>query len=346
MGRALGEGTFAIVYEAHARKDSSHVAIKKLKEPTGSWDACMQMRELRAFKTAGRHPNIVTLHEVVLEKPSLYFVFEFLDANLHQIISSTTAPFTEPTLRRMSSDILNGCKHLHARGYMHRDLKPENILCDAHASVLKLGDLGLARELRSRPPFTDYVATRWYRAPELCLHSTTYSSPVDVFACGCIVAEMVMRRPLLPGSRDVDMLSRMQAALGPFSADSLQPWAEGAQLAQRLGVRLAPSAGEVSSATLLRRAMPQASAPLIALLIELLAWDPSKRPSASSALSLPFWKLDLSTHRLHYAPNYLGHKPQFQPQFQPARVHPRPLPSPICVQRHQQPSSPLTNQPT
>ena len=93
--------------------------------------------------TAGRHPNIVGLRNLVLEKGSLYFVFEFLAHDLHRLICSQPAPFDSDTISRMARDLFSGLAHLHARGFLHRDLKPENVLCDQHGSVLKLGDLGL-----------------------------------------------------------------------------------------------------------------------------------------------------------------------------------------------------------
>eukprot|EP00966_Prymnesium_polylepis_P333599 7389051-Prymnesium_polylepis.1 len=176
--------------------------------------------------------------------------------------------------------MLQGLAHLHAKGFMHRDLKPENVLCDEAASVLKLGDLGLAREIRSRPPHTDYVATRWYRAPELCLRSTVYSSPVDVWALGCMTCELYTQRALLPGSSDADMLVRIASLLGSFSKES---WPEGAHLADRARLRL-----PAVQATTLRAAAPQASAAGLAFLSELLQWDPRKRLSCHAALSHDF----------------------------------------------------------
>ena len=122
IGRALGEGSFAVVHEAYSA-DGTRVAVKKLKQPAASWEACMRMRELRSFKTAGRHVNIVALLEVVLEKPTLSFVFEFLDSNLHQVICAEQKPFEDARVRRMGSDLLSGLQHLHSRGFMHRDLK-------------------------------------------------------------------------------------------------------------------------------------------------------------------------------------------------------------------------------
>ena len=91
-------------------------------------------------------------------------------------------------------------------GYFHRDIKPENLLCNGAENV-KIADFGLAREIRSRPPYTDYVSTRWYRAPEVLLRSTNYSSPIDIWACGAIIAELYSLKPLFPGSSEVNSTS-------------------------------------------------------------------------------------------------------------------------------------------
>ena len=96
---------------------------------------------------------------------------------------------------------------MHKHGFFHRDLKPENLLVqDEH---VKIADFGLAREIRSKPPFTDYVSTRWYRAPEILLRSTNYNSPVDIFALGCIMAELYTSRPLAPGSNENDQIFKL-----------------------------------------------------------------------------------------------------------------------------------------
>ena len=119
---------------------------------------------------------------------------------------------------------------MHKNGFFHRDLKPENLL--VMDNMLKVCDFGLAREIRSRPPFTDYVSTRWYRAPELVLRSTTYSSPVDVFAFGCIAAELYNLAPLFPGSNDMDQFNRIVRVLGTPSSEE---WEEGHKLAKIAG---------------------------------------------------------------------------------------------------------------
>ena len=101
-------------------------------------------------------------------------------------------------VRKIMYQSLKGLAYMHKHGFFHRDLKPENIL--VREGECKLADFGLAREIRSRPPFTDYVSTRWYRAPEVLLRSTSYNSPIDLWAVGAIMAELITLRPLFPGA--------------------------------------------------------------------------------------------------------------------------------------------------
>jgi serine/threonine protein kinase len=102
---------------------------------------------------------------------------------------------------------------MHKHGFFHRDLKPENILVNTQG-ILKIIDFGLAREIRSRPPYTDYVATRWYRAPEILLKQNNYNSPVDIFALGCIMCELYLNRPMFSGNSEMDQLNKILSTLG------------------------------------------------------------------------------------------------------------------------------------
>jgi serine/threonine protein kinase len=111
-------------------------------------------------------------------------------------------PFPENQIKCIMYQNLLGLAYMHKHGFFHRDMKPENMLVKGEA--VKIADFGLAREIRSRPPFTDYVSTRWYRAPEILLRSTNYNSPVDIFASGAIMAELYMLRPLFPGNNETD----------------------------------------------------------------------------------------------------------------------------------------------
>ncbi|MGH0148190.1 UNVERIFIED_CONTAM: hypothetical protein FKN15_060342 [Acipenser sinensis] len=109
--------------------------------------------------------------------------------------------------------IIQGLAFIHKHGFFHRDMKPENLLCMG-PELIKIGDFGLAREIRSRPPYTDYVSTRWYRAPEVLLRSSVYSSPIDMWAVGCIMAELYTLRPLFPGNSEVDEIFKICQVLG------------------------------------------------------------------------------------------------------------------------------------
>lgn len=119
----------------------------------------------------------------------------------------------EAIICKIMLQILQGLHFIHKHGFFHRDIKPENLLCNG-PELIKIADFGLAREIRSRPPYTDYVSTRWYRAPEVLLRSTKYSSPVDVWAVGCIMAELYTLQPIFPGRSEVDQIFRICTVLG------------------------------------------------------------------------------------------------------------------------------------
>ena len=223
--KAVGDGSFGSVNKARNKNTNELVAIKQMKATFATWDEAMKLREVKALRKLNHH-NIVKLKEVIRQKDSLYFVFELMDKNLYEVISkSVTAP-TESEIRLMAYDSLNGIATCHKNGFFHRDLKPENLLINSD-SIVKLADFGLAREIRARPPFTEYVSTRWYRAPELLLCSTNYNSPIDIFAMGCILAEMYILRPLAPGNSEADQLMKLCLVLGTPPAD----WTEGYQQA-------------------------------------------------------------------------------------------------------------------
>jgi len=146
------------------------------------------------------HPNIVQLYEVNLEKNVLHFVFEYLDLNVYQLMRERKKLFPEHMIRNIVFQSLQGLSYMHKQNYLHRDLKPENLLC--YHNTVKIADFGLAKEIDARPPFTDYVSTRWYRAPEILLRAPDYNAPIDIFAMGCIMAELFTMRPLFPGQSE------------------------------------------------------------------------------------------------------------------------------------------------
>ncbi|MEE6476631.1 hypothetical protein FKM82_011150 [Ascaphus truei] len=198
--------------------------------------------------------------------------------NLYQLMKDRNKLFPESTTRNIMYQILQGLAFIHKYGFFHRDLKPENLLCMG-PELVKIADFGLARETRSRPPYTDYVSTRWYRAPEVLLRSTNYNSPIDMWAVGCIMAEVYTLRPLFPGSSEIDTIFKICQILGtPKKTD----WPEGYQLASAMSFRW-PQCVPNNLKTL----VPNASGDGIQIMRDMLQWDPKKRPTAVQALRYP-----------------------------------------------------------
>lgn len=270
----LGDGTYGSVVLAQRRDSGEKVAIKRMKRKYYSWDEAMSLREVKSLKKLN-HANIVKLREVIRENDTLYFVFEYMRGNLYQLVRDAERAFPEPVLRNVLYQVLQGLAHMHRHGFFHRDLKPENLLCSG-PELVKIADLGLAREVRSRPPYTDYVSTRWYRAPEVLLHDTRYGAPIDLWALGCIMAELYTCRPLFPGNSEIDQLHKICAVLGTPDRDA---WPEGYALADALRFRFPLAAGVP-----LARVVPAASPPALALLQALLRYPPRDRPTAPQAL--------------------------------------------------------------
>lgn len=241
----------------------------------------MNLREVKSLKKLN-HANIVKLKEVIRENDHLYFIFEYMKENLYQLIKERNKLFPESAIRNIMYQILQGLAFIHKHGFFHRDLKPENLLCMG-PELVKIADFGLAREIRSRPPYTDYVSTRWYRAPEVLLRSTNYSSPIDVWAVGCIMAEVYTLRPLFPGASEIDTIFKICQVLGtPKKTD----WPEGYQLSSAMNF-IWPQCIPNNLKTLI----PNASSEAIQLLRDLLQWDPKKRPTASQALRYPYFQI-------------------------------------------------------
>nr|XP_015218228.1 PREDICTED: serine/threonine-protein kinase ICK [Lepisosteus oculatus] len=210
--KQLGDGTYGSVLLGRSLESGELVAIKKMKRKFYSWEECMNLREVKSLKKLN-HANVVKLKEVIRENDQLYFVFEYMKENLYQLMKDRSRLFPESAVRNIMYQILQGLAFIHKHGFFHRDMKPENLLCMG-PELVKIADFGLAREIRSRPPYTDYVSTRWYRAPEVLLRSTSYSSPIDQWAVGCIMAELYTLRPLFPGSSEVDTIFKICQVLG------------------------------------------------------------------------------------------------------------------------------------
>lgn len=239
----------------------------------------MKLREINSLRKL-IHPNIVKLKEVIRENDELHLVFEFMEANLYEYMKGRLKPFPESKVRNIMFQTMQALHHVHKHGYFHRDMKPENLLVSGDS--VKLADFGLAREIRARPPFTDYVSTRWYRAPEVLLRSSVYNSPLDIWACGCIMAELYTLRPLFPGASESDQLYKVCSVLGTPSATA---WPEGAKLASVIGFRF-----PTFVPTSLSQLIPMAGSEGINVMMEMMQWNPEKRLSTARTLAHPYFQ--------------------------------------------------------
>ena len=219
-------------------------------------------------------------HTIVLTFiQELHFVFEYLTENLYQMTKDRKKFLSENTVKSIIWQICTGMAYMHKHGFFHRDIKPENLLISG--DLVKIADFGLAREIRSRPPYTDYVSTRWYRAPEVLLRSTNYNSPIDMWAIGTIMAELYTFRPLFPGSSEPDQLYKICSILG---TPNNKTWPDGIKLAAAMNMKLPQFIS-----TPLSQIVPNASHHAISLMTQLLDYDPKKRPTALQALQHPYF---------------------------------------------------------
>ncbi|NXX46928.1 MK07 kinase, partial [Tricholaema leucomelas] len=269
------------------------VAIKKI---PNAFDvvttAKRTLRELKILKHF-KHDNIIGIKDILRppvphgEFRSVYVVLDLMESDLHQIIHSCQ-PLSLEHVRYFLYQLLRGLKYIHSANVLHRDLKPSNLLVNENCE-LKIGDFGMARGVGADPrqpkPFlTEYVATRWYRAPELLLALHGYSRAVDLWSAGCIFAEMLARRQLFPGRNYVHQLQLIVAVLGTppaglvasIGAERVRAYLQ--SLPQRPPVPWQSLFGEVGAGE------PAA----LELLGKMLRFDPRERVGAEEALRDPF----------------------------------------------------------
>ncbi|XP_017224486.2 cell division control protein 2 homolog A [Daucus carota subsp. sativus] len=273
----IGEGTYGVVYKARDRVTNETIALKKIRlEQDDEGVPSTAIREISLLKEM-QHDNIVRLMDVVHSEKRLYLVFEYLDLDLKKHMDTCPEFAKDPRIIKMFLyQMLRGIAYCHSHRVLHRDLKPQNLLIDRRTNVLKLADFGLARAFGIPVRvFTHEVVTLWYRAPEILLGARQYSTPVDVWSVGCIFAEMVNLRPLFPGDSEIDELYRIFRILGTPNENT---WP---------GVTSLPdfkTSFPKWPAMELSTVVPNLDSDGIDLLSKMLCLDPSKRPSARSAL--------------------------------------------------------------
>lgn len=276
--RVIGNGTFGIVYSAHIVETDETVAIKKV-----FVDRRYRNRELQVWREM-RHPNIVALKHAFYtsgDSPDelyLNMVMEFVPETVYCVMKRYGKQ--KKTMPRVLVQLYayQACRalaHLHATCVVHRDIKPQNLLVDTgRGHVLKLCDFGSAARLGSgptRPTLVAYICSRYYRAPELIFGTTQYTTAVDLWSIGCVLAETIRGRPLFPGENGVDQLVEIVKVLGSPTRREVM------QMNPQYYTFAFPAISACSWDSVFRRSVTSGSADAIALLACLLKYDPEAR---------------------------------------------------------------------
>lgn len=279
VGR-IGEGTYGIVYKARDKQTSTFVALKRCIPHHESSDGfpLTTLRELQTLRMAKGHPNIVQLLAVTVSSTNgVFLVFDYCTHDLAQLLDfhfskRRTSPFTESQVKTLTLQLLAALDFLHSRATLHRDIKPSNLLY--HQGKLQLADFGLARQHAER--LTPNVVSLWYRAPELLWKKgfMNYSAAIDMWATGCVLAELLQGFPLLDGKTEMEQMEKMVSCLGiPSYAQ------QGVRIAKKKGVELWDRFENLSKEGL-------------GLLTMLLEYNPDIRWTAKQAIASAFFTVD------------------------------------------------------
>ncbi|KAG8563013.1 hypothetical protein GDO81_015897 [Engystomops pustulosus] len=280
----IGEGTYGIVYRARDTRNNEIVALKKVrmdKEKDGI--PISSLREITLLLKL-RHPNIVELKEVVVGNhlESIFLVMGYCEQDLASLLENMQTPFSEAQVKCICFQLLTGLQYLHENFIVHRDLKVSNLLMTDKGCV-KIADFGLARAY-SIPPkqMTPKVVTLWYRAPELLLGSTTQTTAIDMWAVGCILAELLAHKPLLPGTSEIQQIDLIIQLLGTPN-ENIWPGFSKLPLVGQYTVRKQPYNN-------LKHKFPWLSEAGLRLLNFLFMYDPKKRATAEDSLASSYFK--------------------------------------------------------
>lgn len=250
-----------------------------------STDAQRTYREIMLLQELNNHENIIRLLNVIKAEndKDIYLVFEYMETDLHTVIRANILEDVHKEF--IIYQILKALKYIHSAGIIHRDLKPSNILINSDVNI-KICDFGLARSLAlgkegSLPVLTDYVATRWYRAPEILLGSTKYSKAADVWSIGCILGELLVGKALFPGTSTLNQLNKVLEITGKPSKDDI------IALQSDLANTMLETIPSIKTKNL-KNMFKNGSANAIDLLGKMLQFNPSKRITIDEALQHPF----------------------------------------------------------
>jgi mitogen-activated protein kinase 15 len=301
--KRVGKGAYGVVWKGVDHATQKTVAVKKcfgaFRNDTDAQRTYREVKYLDALTKSGGHNNIVRLLQII--QPSepgsndLYLVFDHMESDLEK--ASRAMILLPIHVKLITYQLLNALHYIHSAGVMHRDIKPSNILIDEQCNI-KLCDFGLARSAPSEASdnpatkvkpqlMTDYVATRWYRSPEVLLGSATYTKAVDMWAVGCIMAEMMCGRPFLAGNDTIDQIKCIRSLFGIASTSHTH----GREVVASFRSYFKKSTHVIENSFIdkaLREVCKPDSLDAAALMKQCMQFHPSHRCKAATALEHPY----------------------------------------------------------
>jgi len=297
IGQRLGKGAYGVVWRAVDRKTRQTVALKKCFDAfRNSTDAQRTFREIEYLNQLGEgagHENIIRLLSVIKASNDrdIYLTFEYMETDLHAVIR---AGILEQVHKQyIIYQLLRAAKFMHTGDLLHRDLKPSNLLLNADCH-LKVCDFGLCRNISEDPTnkaaYSEYTATRWYRSPEILMGSTRYSVGVDVWAIGCILGEMLLGKPIFPGTSTMNQLERILELTGMPAAQDVE------SIKSPFALNMLQNLAKPTVKTL-DQMIPGAPAEALDFMHRCMHFNPAKRASVTDLLEhsyvSQFHKIDL-----------------------------------------------------
>ncbi|XP_045157365.2 serine/threonine-protein kinase dyf-5-like [Mercenaria mercenaria] len=279
----IDEGNSYRTWLAKNLKKDEKVAIKILKKNFYSLEECKRHKEVQNLQSLN-HKNVLKMLELINDRNELLMVFEYMPENVKRVMQNRGSPYSETETKIIMQQVFQGLSHVHGMGFIHRNLRPEILLCDKEVTIVKISDFSMAKSVLD--PLGEYVVSPlWYMSPEVLLGATDYTNKVDMWAAGCIMAELLTGKPLLPGTSDRDQMKLICELIGNFTT---RQWQDGAMLRRSLGYSLPAS----NTGKGLGEAGVQASSDAKGLIMDLLNWAPNQRTSAELALRRDVFKSD------------------------------------------------------
>ncbi|XP_036599307.1 cyclin-dependent kinase-like 5 isoform X2 [Trichosurus vulpecula] len=293
----VGEGAYGVVLKCRHKETHEIVAIKKFKDSEENEEVKeTTLRELKMLRTL-KQENIVELKEAFRRRGKLYLVFEYVEKNMLELLEEMPNGVPPEKVKSYIYQLIKAIHWCHKNDIVHRDIKPENLLI-SHSDILKLCDFGFARNLSegSNANYTEYVATRWYRSPELLL-GAPYGKSVDMWSVGCILGELSDGQPLFPGESEIDQLFTIQKVLGPLPSEQMKLFYSNPRFH---GLRF-PAVNHPQS--LERRYLGILSGVLLDLMKNLLKLDPADRYLTEQCLNHPSFQTQRLLDRCGTSPS-------------------------------------------